>query len=301
MIRERWSVGDLTITRACELEAVIAGGEGSLLPDAVAEAVAEMPWLRPHFVTDAGGLAMSIHALLVEAPGLRLIVDTCVGNDKTRSIPNLSMLHTGFLESLAGIGWTRESIGGVLCTHLHVDHAGWNTMLEDGHWVPTFPNACYYFGREEYEFWCANAQSRIGYPDDPATAGELPDEVALFEDSIRPVMEAGLVTLVETDAELAPGIRLVPTPGHTPGHVSVLLESRGARAVITGDTFHHPCQIGRPEWASVFDHSPVAATATRRSLLERFADSDALVIGTHFVSPTAGWIVSGNGEYSFRV
>ncbi|MGD9598266.1 MAG: MBL fold metallo-hydrolase [Steroidobacteraceae bacterium] len=272
-----------------------------MFPEAVPQALAKMAWLRPHFVTDDGLLAMSIHALLVETAGLRLVVDTCVGNDKIRSLPNLHMLSTGFLESLGSIGWGRDSVDGVLCTHLHVDHAGWNTMLVDGRWTPTFPNARYYFGRKEYEFWMSDVSGQAGHDGIPADVSHVLDGAALFNDSVKPVVDAGLVTLVEMDAGIAPGVRLMPTPGHTPGHVSVCLESKGERAIITGDTFHHPCQIGRPGWASLFDHSPAGASETRLVLLRQLADSEVLVIGTHFVSPTAGRVVRDGDDFSFRV
>lgn len=300
MLRERWSVGRFTITRVCESEVAVPGGDGSLLPDATPEALAAMEWLRPHFVTNEGLLVMSIHALLIETPDIRLVVDTCVGNDKTRNLPGFNRLSTDFPGCLQQIGWNPESVDGVLCTHLHVDHVGWNTMWVDGRWVPTFRNAKYYFGRREYEFWLsalADGGPDAGIPPDVRFAL---DDQATFEDSIRPIVEAGLVELVEMDAELAPGVRLIATPGHTPGHVSVALESEGARALITGDTFHHPCQIGRPGWRNLFDFSGAEATRTRMKLLEELASSDVLVIGTHFATPTAGRIIEADSGFAFR-
>lgn len=301
MIREKWSVGRFVITRICESEVAVPGGDGSLLPDATPEALARLGWLRPHFVTADGMLVMSIHALLIETPDVRLVVDTCVGNDKPRHLPGFSNLATNFLDCLRETGWTPESVDGVLCTHLHVDHVGWNTMRVDGRWVPTFRNAKYYFGRREYDFWLstiADGGPDAGIPPDVRFAL---DDQTTFEDSIRPVAEAGLVELVEMDAELAPGVSLLPTPGHTPGHVSVCLESEGERALITGDTFHHPCQIGRPDWRNLFDFSEQEAGSTRMGLLEAFANSDVLVIGTHFATPTAGWITTTASGFEFHV
>ena len=299
MIRERWSVGDMLITRVCEAEVAIPGGEGTMLPDAVPESLAAMKWLQPHFVTKEYHLVMSIHALLVETPDIRLVVDTCVGNDKARNLPSFNALHTNFLGSLTEVGWEPETVTGVLCTHLHVDHVGWNTRLLDGRWVPTFPNARYYFGREEYDFWMSTVNDQGGGAHLGADVRYALDDVAMFNDSIKPVVDAGLVSLVETSAELAPGVRLLPTPGHTPGHVSVLLESRGECAVITGDVFHHPCQIGRPRWAGLFDYSPLDASDMREKFIRRFAEIDVLVIGTHFSSPTAGRIRAGRDGFWF--
>lgn len=301
MIRETWRVGQFKITRICESEVTVPGGEGSLIPDATPEALKSMDWLQPHFVTSEGMLIMSIHALLVETPDIRLVVDTCVGNDKIRNLQSLSGLSTGFLEAMREVGWDPTSVDGVLCTHLHVDHVGWNTQFIDGRWVPTFCNAKYYFGRDEYEFWVSTLEG--GYEGDtrsPEVRFAL-DERATFEDSIQPIIVAGLVELVEVNAELAPGVKLVPTPGHTPGHVSVSLESGGDRALITGDTFHHPCQIGKPQWRNLFDTHAGMANDTRMKLLKEFAESEVLVIGTHFASPTAGWIKRKDGGFEFYV
>ena len=111
-----------------------------------------------------------------------------------------------------------------------------------------------------------------------------------MDDSVRPVIEAGLVDLVSTSETIAPGIRLESTPGHTPGHVSVILESRGEEAVITGDCIHHPCQITRTDWCSSADYDKDQGRATREKFLERLVETNVLVIGTHFATPTAGHI-----------
>jgi len=190
-------------------------------------------------------------------------------------------MQTNFLADLAAAGYPRESIDTVVCTHLHVDHVGWNTMLVDGpvgnRWVPTFPNARYLMARVEYEHW--------------ATRHERDDMIAVLADSVTPVWEAGLVDLIETDHRIDDEIRLVPTPGHTPGHVSLRIASEGEEALITGDFMHHPCQIARPQWSSTADSDPDAARATREHMLGRLADAPTLVIGTHFAGRTAGHVV----------
>lgn len=282
----RWQVGDIKITRIVELE--VAGGSRFILPDATREAVRPIEWLAPHFADADGRLIMSIHALIVETPDRRIVVDTCLGNDKQRTIPGWHMRQGPFLDDIAAAGYPRETIDTVLCTHLHVDHVGWNTMLVDGKWVPTFPNARYLIGRTEWDHWSGKgAAQRRG--DD------------IMGDSVRPVFEAGLVDLVDTDHAVADGVWLEPTPGHTPGHVSVRISSGGEDALITGDCIHHPCQMARPDWASSADSDPDAARATRLKLLNRYADGPVLVIGTHFATPTAGKIVRDGLVYRLEV
>lgn len=274
----KWQIGDVTITRIVEME--ITGFTEFLLPDATPEAVLEIPWLQPHFANDKGLLKISFHALVVETPDRRIIVDTCVGNDKERAMSSWTNLQTEFLKDLAGEGYERNTIDTVLCTHLHIDHVGWNTMLVDGVWKPTFPNARYLFAQDEY---------------DHTMAVDDKDVVQIMSDSVTPVFEAGLVDLVETDHKISEHISFVPTLGHTPGHVSILIESKGERGLITGDFVHNPCQMARPHWGSTFDTGPQEAVETRKRVLGELAGTKTLVIGTHFAAPTAGHIV-GDGE-----
>jgi glyoxylase-like metal-dependent hydrolase (beta-lactamase superfamily II) len=282
-----WQVGDVVISRVVETEIPVPYYEKRpFIAAARPEALQAMPWLYPHFVTVEGHLMSAVHALLIEAPGIRIVVDTCIGNDKPRRMTGGQPLNTPFLSSLSEAGWPRDSVDAVVCTHLHVDHVGWNTLLEDGKWTPTFPRARYLIGREEYKYW---------------TAHEQPEARAVMGDSVQPIFAAGLAQLVDTDHRISPEVRLVPTPGHTPGHVSVLIESRGATALITGDTLHHPCQFGRPEWSTSFDEDLSQSIATRRALLEEFADRPVLVIGTHFSAPTAGHVQRDGNAFKFVV
>ena len=164
----------------------------------------------------------------------------------------------------------------MLCTHLHVDHVGWNTRLEDGRWVPTFPNARYLWNRQEYDYWIDSEETLYQ---------------SIMSESVKPVFDAGLVDLVEGEHAVTDEVRLEPTPGHTPGHVSVHIASRGEEAIITGDFIHHPVQCAHPEWSSAFDYDAPQGIETRRKFFAQYANQPVLIIGTHFAGVTAGRIV----------
>jgi glyoxylase-like metal-dependent hydrolase (beta-lactamase superfamily II) len=282
----QWQIGAVKITRVVELE--VAGGTRFILPDATPEACRGIDWLKPHFMTDEGRLIMSIHALLIDTGKRRIIVDTCIGNDKERNVPAWSHLQTSFLADLAAAGYPRESIDTVMCTHLHVDHVGWNTMLVDGQWIPTFPNARYLVAEQEWRYWDTN--------EDEQNYGSV------LADSVRPIIAAGLMDFVAMEHRLCGEVWLEPTPGHTPGHVSVHIASNGVEALITGDCIHHPCQIARTDWCSSADFDRAQGQRTRTELLERYADRPVLVIGTHFATPTAGHVKRGaDGSFRFAV
>jgi glyoxylase-like metal-dependent hydrolase (beta-lactamase superfamily II) len=279
----QWQIGDVRITRIVEMLTPIPP-EG-LLPGVTAEGLERnLSWLQPHFVDDDGNFLLSIHALCVESQGHKIVIDTCIGND--RAIPEFEglTLNTPFLDDLAAAGFAREDVDTVVCTHLHFDHVGWNTMLVDGEWVPTFPNARYVICRGEWEHW--STEGGTGY-------------AATLNDAVRPVVDAGLADFVAPDHQVTDAIRLEPTPGHTPGHVAVHIESAGQHAFITGDLAHHPVQWAEPSWAAAPDSDPEQSTATRRRLLAEYADTDVLVIGTHFAPPCSGHLVSDGDGYRF--
>ena len=275
-MNEVWQIGGVKVTRVVEME--VTGGSRFILPDATRDACRGYRWMFPHFMDDAGNLVMSIHALVVNTGERRIVVDTCIGNDKERDIPTWSHLQTSFLADLEAAGYPRESIDTVLCTHLHVDHVGWNTMLVDGEWLPTFPNARYLVGETEWRYW------------DDRNPG-----TQVLADSVRPVIDAGLVDFVAVDHQVCDEVRLESTPGHTPGHVSVRISSDGEDALITGDCIHHPCQMTRTDWCSSADSDQAQGRETREALLERLVDTDVLVIGTHFATPTAGHVKRREG------
>ena len=280
----KWHIGEVTVTRIVEIEA--AGGLSRVLPDATREEVRNIPWLYPHFADETGRLRASIHALVVETPDRVIVVDTCVGNDKQRDLPAWNNLQTSFLEDLTAAGYPRDKVDTVLCIHLHVDHVGWNTMLVDDVWLPTFPNARYLFGADEHAHWQAEATG---------------PRAQVLADSVAPILEAGLAELVATDFQICDEVVLTPTLGHTLGHVSVMISSQGEAAMITGDFIHHPCQFAHPEWAASVDSDPIMSTATRRRMFEQHADTPLLIIGTHFHTPTAGHLVRDGDAYQLEV
>ena len=279
----RWKIGEAVVTRI--VESTFEGGLDAFLPQATPEAVLAIDWLRPHFITPDGILKFSIHALVIEVDGLRVLVDTCVGNEKPRAAFAMwDMQQYSFLEDLEEAGFPRASIDIVLCTHLHLDHVGWNTMKVDGRWVPTFPNARYLIERREM------ARLRAAHDESSSDDGLQTIDKAMLSDSVLPVVEAGLVELVNADHHVSPAIRLVPTPGHTIGHVSVLIASGGASALITGDCIHHPCQLAHPGWSIINDFDPAQSARTREEIFAALAGTPALMIGTHWPAPCAGHV-----------
>jgi glyoxylase-like metal-dependent hydrolase (beta-lactamase superfamily II) len=233
-------------------------------------------WLRPHFLDEAGRLLMPIQSFVFRTRHHTVLVDTCVGNDKRSGFRQWNARSAPFLDALRAAGFPPESIDFVFCTHLHVDHAGWNTRLENGRWVPTFPKARYLFRREENDHWAGLREPPFGWT---------------FEDSVLPVVEAGRVEWVRGDFQLDDQVFLQPTPGHTPGHTSVRLKSRGREAVITGDMLVHPVEVAEPQWGQVSDHDHALAVQTRTHFLDAVCDRDVLVLGSHFAPPTAVRIV----------
>jgi glyoxylase-like metal-dependent hydrolase (beta-lactamase superfamily II) len=263
----QWRIGKVKITKVVELETI--GSTRFILPLATYEEIQKLRWLIPHFATAEGRLRMSIQSLVIETPSRRIVVDTGLGNDKQgRNVPTWNDRHDPFLDTMTAAGFPPDSIDTVLCTHLHVDHVGWNTKLADGKWVPTFDKARYIFGKTEYEHWRDHS--------------DAPDKAAVFNDSVKPIVDAGKAELIASDAKLADEITMIPTPGHSPGHMSIHIRSDGEEGLLTGDVAHHPCQMAHLDWSSTADSDPGQSTATRRELFSRFADRPVLVIGGHY-------------------
>ena len=263
----KWKIGDVTVTKIVEVEG--AGGTKFILPQASPDVIREIGWLIPRYATVEGKLKMSIHALVVETPSRRIIVDTCLGNGKEdRHIPLWNNLNTPFLFKLTEAGFAPETIDTVLCTHLHVDHVGWNTKRVAGAWVPTFPNARYLFGKTEYDFW-------NGFD-------ETKEQQAVFADSVKPIVDAGLAEFIPGEHRVTEEITTILTPGHSPGHLSIRIRSQGEEGLLLGDVAHHPCQMAHLGWSSTFDSDPAQAASTRELLFGQLAGTKTLVIGGHF-------------------
>jgi len=276
----RWRIGDATVFRIGELDATAA--LQGLIPKFDLADVARAGWLIPAFVDETGRLRGSVQVFVIMIADKVIIVGPGVGNHKMRSaVPGWDNLDTDFLEQLQAAGVTPGAVDYVVNTHLHFDHIGWHTQLIDGAWQPTFPAARCVMSAGEFRYWQARPEK------------EIADQHAGFADSVVPVYEAGLVDLVADDHVVTDGVRLAPSPGHTPHHVSVIVESRGQSAVLSGDAMHHPCQIAYPDWASASDFDPDQAQASRSALLERCAESGALLIGAHFADPVIGRVLRG--------
>jgi glyoxylase-like metal-dependent hydrolase (beta-lactamase superfamily II) len=231
--------------------------------------------LEPDFLDLSGNaLRFAIQSFVIRLNGRTILVDTCVGEAKER--PELAAFHqrraSGFLRRLAGVGIKAKDIDTVFCTHLHVDHVGWNTQKADGRWVPTFPHARHLFGRLELADWMARR-----------AAGTAPPlHLASLEDSVIPIIEAGLVDLVDDGFKLAPGLMLTQLPGHTDGQMGLRIDRDGCRAIFCGDAVHSPVQFFQPDISTVTCVDRQAAAATRRAVLEEANESGRVVVPAHF-------------------
>ncbi len=267
------TVGDLTIHRIIEQETTFLPAL-DMLPGLTPEVLAEnKPWMRIAGAIDAGDvLILCFQSYIVKTPHHTILVDSCIGNDKPRPLrPKWNMKSDDtYMRGLAAAGFAVGDIDFVMCTHLHVDHVGWNTRLENGRWVPTFPNARYVFGRSEFDYW-TEQHARAPVPP--------------FGDSVLPIVEADRAEIVRNDYAIGDHVRILPTPGHTPGHAAFTFGRGKDDAVVSGDLMHSPLQARYPELSVKFDVDPAQAAVTRRSFLERYCDTDTLCCTAHFPSP----------------
>lgn len=283
-------IGDVRIDRVIESE----GPDFSvsfLLPDATPENLApHRHWMEPRFLEpDTQKLIMCVQTYVIRTESTIILVDTCVGNHKQRRFHSSWNERTGprWMNELLGLGIRPEQVDYVMCTHLHSDHVGWNTKLVDGRWVPTFPNAKYVIARKEWEYWEERNKAGAKYSD------------GCINDSVLPVFESGQATLVESDFEICSGIALEPTPGHTVGHVSLSITSRGASGVVSGDVLHSPVQCAEPHWCSVGCIDKEMSRATRRAFLERYCDTGTQILTAHFPSPSTGLVKPRGDVFQF--
>jgi glyoxylase-like metal-dependent hydrolase (beta-lactamase superfamily II) len=275
--------GDLTIHRIIEQETTFLPAL-ELLPALTPELLAEnRAWMRQTGAIDASDvLILCFQSYIVKTPHHTILVDSCIGNDKPRPRPNWNMkTDDTYLRALAASGFSAGDIDFVMCTHLHTDHVGWNTRLEGGRWVPTFPNARYVFAETEFAYW---KEQHAKTPVPP------------FGDSVLPIVEANKADIVRNDFAIGDHVRVLPTPGHTPGHAAFSFGRGRDDAVISGDLMHSPLQTRYPELSVKFDVDQAAAATTRRTFLERYCDTDTLCCTAHFPSPSTGKIRRwGNG------
>ncbi|WP_316160769.1 MBL fold metallo-hydrolase [Bradyrhizobium sp. SZCCHNRI20481] len=278
-----FSVADTTIHRIIEQETTFLPAR-EMFPELTPEMLAaERSALQAAGALDAQDtLILCFQSYVVRTPHHTILIDSCIGNDKPRARPVWNMkTDDTYMRALATAGVSVDDIDVVMCTHLHTDHVGWNTRLDNGRWVPTFPNARYVFAQREYDYWVAqNAKA----------------EVPPFADSVLPVVEAKRADIVKDGFAIGDHVRLLPTPGHTPGHVAVAVGKGKDDAVFSGDLMHSPLQLGLPQLSPKFDVDPAQAAATRRTFLDRYCDTATLCCTAHFPSPSVGRIRrKGNG------
>jgi glyoxylase-like metal-dependent hydrolase (beta-lactamase superfamily II) len=281
---QRWTVGNVTLTSVIEDETLHVPPE-FFFPDATAADVIRHPWLVPDYADENGNIGLRVQAVVVEDGDRTILVDPCVGHHKKRPLFFWNEMEWPFLERFAEAGFDVESIDTVVHTHLHADHVGWGTHLVNGDWVPTFTNARHLYTARELEYCRGD--------DNDGIAG-------VYADSVAPVIAAGLSEIVDEDADLGGGIRLEPTTGHTPGHVSMWIESEGERALISGDFLHHPVQCAEPHLAEIGDFDVDQARDTRSRMLRRVEETGALMLGTHFTGLPAGRVVAAGDVWRFE-
>jgi glyoxylase-like metal-dependent hydrolase (beta-lactamase superfamily II) len=245
---------------------------------------------EPDFVRD-GLIYGFLQSWLIEADGVRILYDTGAGNAKERpAIPIFGNLDSDFLGNLARAGCRPEDIDIVICSHLHIDHVGWNTTLVDGQWVPTFPKARYLLPAVDREFW--DPSDAVRY----ARARGAEVNSGVFEDSVQPILDSGRAVLVEDGHRVVRGVSLHAGPGHTPGHMVLKVVDGGECALFVGDILHHPMQVYRPDWNSVYCEDRDQARATRLRILAEAADTGARVVPAHFGGDHFIWVArEGDG------
>jgi glyoxylase-like metal-dependent hydrolase (beta-lactamase superfamily II) len=283
-------IGDFEVHRVTEFEGPFIAPE-TFFPNFDAEVLKERPDMAlPSLIDPATGkLVFSFHCFIVKTGRHTILIDSCLGNDKERPTrPQFHRLRTPFLADLAEAGVKVEDINYVMCTHLHWDHVGWNTRLENGRWVPTFPNARYIMARREFDHWQA-AQLR----------GEDSPHRLAFEDSVLPVVRSGQSVLVDDDYAFEDGLWFESAPGHTPGNVVIHAASRDDGAVFLGDVVHHQLQLARPEWSTLACTDRELSRSTRTRLIEEYAERGTRLFPSHFAAPTVGRIVRHGGAYAY--
>jgi glyoxylase-like metal-dependent hydrolase (beta-lactamase superfamily II) len=281
-------VGDVTVTRV-EEQCGAGFAPDYLFPEWDPAALEEhRHWMVPGCYNEAQGrFIASIHTWVLRTRHHTILIDSCTGNDKERpQFARFHRLNLPFLERLRAAGVTPESVDYVLCTHLHIDHCGWNTRLENGRWVPTFPKARYVFSRAEQERWAGPA-GREGF------------NAGVYDDSVLPIVEAGQAEVIDGRGEVVDGLLIEPTPGHSVGHIAIQLSSRGEEGLFSGDVMHQPIQVYRPAWNSRFCELPEEARRSRRRVLEHCAERRATMFPGHFAGSFAGHVQRRGEQFTW--
>lgn len=289
--RKTYRIGDVTISKVEEQQLDYVPISFLYPKEGAAKRIAADSSLRHDFDDGAKSLRLSIHTWSIRTPDHLILVDTGSGNDKER--PRNPMFHRQsipFIERLRDACVDPDKVDFVFNTHLHVDHSGWNTRLENGKWVPTFPNARYVFPRAECDYYAS-----------PASHNEanIPSS-GVYEDSVAPVLEAGLVDFIEpAGGRYLDLFEFIPTPGHSIGHMSIAVTSRGETAIFGGDVLHSPVQVRHPDLNTVFCEFPDQALASRQAILTRLAETRALYLATHFPTSSAGYVTRAPDGFSW--
>lgn len=236
---------------------------------------ANRAWLAPHYLDQGDRFDLVFQSFVFEADGKVVLVDPCTGNHRPHPVPQFDRLDVPWLERLEAAGYHREDVDIVMCTHLHHDHCGWNTMLHDGRWVPTFPKARYVLARGEVDRW------------DMRRAGHQPVDynLGVFERSVLPVLEAGQALVHDGHLQIGRSLEVLPAPGHTLGHCWLQVMDGEACALFSGDTFHHPLQLVDSQIQFGGGDDLAQASATRHRLVELAALRGALIVAAHLPAP----------------
>jgi glyoxylase-like metal-dependent hydrolase (beta-lactamase superfamily II) len=282
-------LGEISIERVVEQQAPVFEAL-EFFPTLSKELLEEnRSWLQPTFLDPATGkLVLCFQSYIVRTPHHNIMIDTCIGNHKPRPQRPMWNMQTSdrYEKGLAATGLGLDDIDFVMCTHLHVDHVGWNTRLENGRWVPTFPKAKYLFAERELAHWSQKQK------EDPANHPWITD-------SVLPIVEAKRSEIVKSNHTLNDLVQLIPTPGHTIDHFSVHVGKPGQDAVITGDMIHSPIQARYPELGMRADYDSKQAGVSRRQLFGRFCDTSTLFCMAHFPSPSTGRLARWDEGFKF--
>jgi glyoxylase-like metal-dependent hydrolase (beta-lactamase superfamily II) len=272
-------IGQISLRPVVEIEEIRMPPQTFITDVTASDLEPHAHWLSPQFFdAEADRCRLSQHAWLIEAHGKRIVVDPCIGHQRNRpALPFYHLIDSPLLDHLWALGVAPEQVDYVFCTHLHLDHVGWNTRLQDGKYVPTFPNARYLMARVEDRFWRREL------------TGDLPAEEmfyngGVYAECIQPVIDAGLVDLIDGGEHIADCLTLIEAAGHTIGHMAGVLESGGEGAVLAGDAIHHPIQVLFPD-RPMHAFDPEQGRITRHRLLSLCAEKDYWLAPAHFRAP----------------